>query len=89
MPIVFGDHEAGYGPDEAEAGPGELMALYNSINEAVVEDRAALPADCVIRTPTVANLEEHAPVAEWSAPFGHVTVPISLSSDSALNMLGF
>lgn len=41
-PIVFGDHEAGYGPDEAEAGVGELMALYSSINEAVVEDRAAL-----------------------------------------------
>ena len=28
MPIVFGDHEAGYGLDEAEAGLGELMALY-------------------------------------------------------------
>jgi hypothetical protein len=45
---------------------GELMALYNSINEAVVEDRAALPADCVFRTPTLANLEDRAPVAEWS-----------------------
>jgi hypothetical protein len=41
MPIVFGDHEAGYGPDEVEAGLAELMAPYNSINEAVVEDRAA------------------------------------------------
>ena len=74
MPIVFGDHEAGYDSlDEAEAVLGELMALYNSINEAVGENRAALPADCVFRTPTLANLEERAPVAEWSRGFlrGH------------------
>ena len=35
MPIVFGDHEAGYDSlDEAEAVLGELMAVYNSCGRA-------------------------------------------------------
>src|SRR5580692_7343581 len=58
LPIVFDDHEAGYASlDEAESVLGELMALYNSINEAVGKDPAAPPADCAFRTPTLANLE--------------------------------
>ena len=49
------------------------MALYNSISAAVHEARAALPADCPFRDPPLANLEDDAPVAQWSRGFlrGH------------------
>ena len=47
IPVVFGRHEAEYESlEEAQAIIGELMALYNLVNAAVVEDRAALPSDC-------------------------------------------
>jgi uncharacterized protein len=75
LPIVFGDHDAGYKSlEEAEAVLGELMALYNLVNDEVGEDRASLPADCLFRTETLANLEDDAPVAEWSRGFlrGHL-----------------
>lgn len=98
MTIVFGDREAGYDSlDEAEVVLGELMALYNSINEAVGEDPAALPADCAFRTPTLANLEDRAPVAEWSRGFlrGHQWleeswepyVPDDLEEESAATLM--
>jgi hypothetical protein len=73
------------------------MALYNSINEAVGEDPAALPADCAFRTPILANLEDHAPVAEWSRGFlrGHQWleeswepyVPEDLEEESAATLM--
>ena len=70
IPIVFGDQEAGYASlDEAEAVLGDLTALFDSINEAMGNDDAVLPPDCTFRDPTLANLEEHAPVAEWSRGF--------------------
>ena len=98
MTIVFGDREAGYDSlDEAEVVLGELMALYNSINEAVGEDPAALPADCAFRTPTLVNLEDRAPVAEWSRGFlrGHQWleeswepyVPDDLEEESAATLM--
>jgi uncharacterized protein len=98
MPIVFGDHEAGYESlAEAKAVLGELMALYNSINEAVGEDRAALPADCNFRAETLANLEDTSPVAEWSRGFlrGHQWleeswepyVPDDLEEESATTLM--
>jgi yecA family protein len=38
LPIVFGDHEAGYKSlEQAEAVLGELMALYNVLNDEVGE----------------------------------------------------
>jgi uncharacterized protein len=98
MPIVFGDHEAGYASlDEAETVLEELMSLYNSINEAVGEARAALPADCAFRNPTLANLDDRAPVAEWSRGFlrGHQWleeswepyVPESLEEEFSANLM--
>jgi hypothetical protein len=40
LPIVFGDHDAGYKSlEEAEAVLGELMALYSVLNDEVREDR--------------------------------------------------
>ena len=74
MPEVFAEHEAGY-RDEAEAQlvMGELMVLYNEINAGVVSEAPVLPADCAFRDDALANLEDDAPVSEWSRGFsqGH------------------
>jgi uncharacterized protein len=74
MPIVFGNHDAGYeSRGEAEAVLGELMVLYNAISGAVGQEGSALPDDCVFQRETLANLDATAPVAEWSRGFlrGH------------------
>lgn len=74
MPIVFGEQEARYSSlEEAQAVIGELMGLYNSVNAAVFEKRAALPGDCKFRRQPLANLDDDAPVAQWSRGFlrGH------------------
>jgi uncharacterized protein len=74
MPIVFGDADAGYASlEEAEAIITELMTLYNDVNAAVHEGRAVLPADCEFHSHDLANLDDDAPVGQWSRGFlqGH------------------
>lgn len=74
MRVIFGEREAEYeNLEEARAIIGELMALYNLVNAAVFEHRAALPTDCRLRAETLANLEDDAPIAQWSRGFlqGH------------------
>ncbi len=45
LPIVFGEAEAGFAsPDEAQEILGQIMALYNTINAAVLDPPALLPA---------------------------------------------
>ena len=74
MPMVFDEQEAGYATlEEAQAVIGELMALYNAVNAAVAEEPAAPPVDCVFRDDILANLDDAAPIAQWSRGFlrGH------------------
>ena len=74
MPIVFGDQGAVYTCiEEAREVTTALMIVYDSINAAVHEHRAALPAEYRFREPPLANLEDDAPVACWSRGFlqGH------------------
>ena len=74
LPMIFDDKDAGYRTlDEAQTVLSELLGLYNSVNETVLDGRAALPADCALRRAALANLEPDAPVAEWSRGFllGH------------------
>lgn len=74
LPMIFGGHEPEYESlDEAKAVLGALMDLYNTFNAAVTERCAALPSDCPFRDEAVANLEDDAPVAQWSRGFlrGH------------------
>ena len=74
MPMIFGEHEAGYESlEEAKAVLGELMAVYNTINATVVADLATLPADCRFRRKVEENFDAGAPIAEWSRAFmrGH------------------
>ena len=68
IPMVFGEHEAGYeNLAEAKAVLGELMALYNSVNVAVASDRATLPADCTFRSTVLADLDDSAPLPSGRA----------------------
>lgn len=74
MPVVFGDASAGYQTlEEAQLILGELMTLYNSVNAGVVNEQVALPRDCRFRRAILANLEDAAPIAQWSRGFltGH------------------
>jgi uncharacterized protein len=74
MPLIFGDGEPGYADlDEANAVLTEIMSLYNEVNASIFSERAALPADCVFRDDTLANLDDAAPVSQWSRGFvlGH------------------
>ena len=74
MPLVFGDADAGYASlDEAKLAIGELMSLYNVVNASVNAETAALPSECAFRDDVLANLDDDAPVAQWSRGFmnGH------------------
>jgi yecA family protein len=63
-------------PEECEAFQSALMDVYGATHAAVIERRAALPADCPFRQPPLANLEHDAPVAQWSRGFmvGHLSM---------------
>lgn len=74
MPLVFGDAEAGYADlDQAKRVIGELMSLYNAVNANVTAAIAVPPPDCAFRDDLLANLENDAPMAQWSRGFmlGH------------------
>ena len=49
------------------------MALYNTINAAVLDPPTLLPKDCPLRDAVLANFEDDAPMAQWSRGFlrGH------------------
>ncbi len=72
--MVFGGRLPEYNSaEQGDAVIKELMQLYDSINAAVVAGRPVLPGDCGLLADPVANLEQDAPVAQWSRGFlqGH------------------
>ena len=72
LPIIFAGEEAGFtSPDEAQGILGQIMALYNTINAAVLDPPTLLPADCPLRDDVLANFD--APIAGWARGFlrGH------------------
>jgi len=74
LPLIFNEHDAGFASlEEANAILGQIMRLYNTINAAVLEERAALPGDCRVRRHALDNLVDSAPLARWSRGFvlGH------------------
>ena len=101
LPIVFGEQEVDYAsPDEAQAIIGQIMALYNTTNAAVLDPPTRLPADCPLQDDALADLEDAAPMAQWSRGFlcGHQwleelweDVPEELADelDAILMALGF
>ena len=74
QPIIFADQEVVYASlDEAQEILGQITALYNAINAAVIDAPTLLPADCQLRDDVLANFEDAAPIAQWSRGFlrGH------------------
>ena len=74
LPVVFGDGDPEFeSPDDAQAILEQIMGLYNAINRVVLEPPAQLPEDCGFRADALANLEEDAPIGQWSRGFlrGH------------------
>ena len=74
LPIIFRGDEAGFtSPEQAQEILGQIMALYNAINAAVIDPPPLLPADCPLRDDVLANFEDDAPIAQWSRSFlrGH------------------
>lgn len=72
MPLVFGDAGAEYADlDEAERVVGELMSLYNAVNANVTSATAVPASDCAFRDDVLSNLDDDAPVAQWSRGFMH------------------
>jgi hypothetical protein len=45
------------------------MTLYNEINAAVIERSVTIPPGCEFRDETSANLDEQAPLSQWSRGF--------------------
>ncbi len=72
LPIIFGEEEASFAsPAEAKRILGQIMALYNTTNAAVLDPPTLLPADCPLRDDVLANFEDEAPIAQWSRGFLH------------------
>ena len=70
LPIIFGGDEVGFAsPDEAQKILGQIMALYNTINAAVLDPPTLLPADCPLRDDVLANFD--APIGGWARGFLH------------------
>ncbi|MEX2575736.1 MAG: DUF1186 domain-containing protein [Halofilum sp. (in: g-proteobacteria)] len=67
------------GPDAIEADDedgmnvllGELIYLYNRINEQVMELQPALPEGCTMRSEPADNVGPHAPIGQWARGFSH------------------
>jgi uncharacterized protein len=71
LPLVFGDQEPEFSSqDEAQRFLGELMLLYNSINEAITKGQLTLPS---CREEILTSFDVDAPVSQWSRGFmrGH------------------
>jgi uncharacterized protein len=70
LPFVLGDEDPDFADeDQAKRVLGDLMALYNELNEAAIKRLPAPLRSCEFREPVLANLEDDAPIAQWSRGF--------------------
>jgi len=75
LPIVFGGELPQFEDrEEAELVVGGLLALYNVINEDVREFGGRLPGQVKPRGKPADNMDQDAPIAQWSSGFveGHL-----------------
>ncbi len=65
--LIFTDNE------EAQEILGLLMAVYNEVNEAVLERSDALPPGCAFADDIAENIGDDVPISQWSRGFtqGH------------------
>jgi uncharacterized protein len=74
LPLISNEADMGYADqNEAQKILGLIMTMYNEINSSVIERSDAMPSGCEFLPETHANLDEHAPISQWSRGFveGH------------------
>lgn len=70
IPLVFAEEDGNYKTlEEAQEILGAVMALYNEINNVVMDEVPELPAGCDFRPDPMANFEPDAPLSRWSRGF--------------------
>lgn len=71
LPLVYDGHDANYGGlEEAQQIQAAIMALYNHINQGILDKQAALAPQCEARRAIPSNLEPDAPISQWARGFG-------------------
>ena len=71
LSIALNEHDACYqNPAEAKKILDLIMALYNHINQGVLNKQPALPPLCEARREIPSNLETDAPFSQWARGFG-------------------
>ncbi|MFW2371906.1 MAG: UPF0149 family protein [Gammaproteobacteria bacterium] len=74
LPFIFDEQDANYvSIEQAQSITQALMALYNEINQELIEAEVKLPDDILIKETAMDNVGEDAPVGQWSSGFsmGH------------------
>ena len=102
MPMIFGEAHVWHVTfDQFQGIVDQIIALHNTINDAVLDPPAVLPLDCPLWENVLDNFTDTAPIAQWSRGFlhGHLwledlweeTVPQALNEEfrSALLTLSF
>jgi len=74
IPLIFANEEANY-RDEQESSyiTQSIMALFNRLNQEIIDEKVHLPASCQPLGGALNNFADNAPIAEWSRGFlqGH------------------
>ena len=66
LPIIFGEADAEHATlDQAQEILGQIMALYNAVNAAVLDPPTLAPQGLPLRDAVLANFEDDAPMAQW------------------------
>ncbi|MGH8863525.1 MAG: YecA family protein [Burkholderiales bacterium] len=70
LPLISNDDDMAYEDlKQAQRILNLIMGLYNEINVTVIERSDAMPPGCEFHTETAANLDQQAPLSQWSRGF--------------------
>ena len=71
LPLMFNEQDASrQKPAEAQQIIALIMALYNHINQGVLDKQPMLPPQCEARRAVASNFEADAPFSQWARGFG-------------------
>ena len=71
LALVFSDKDAvQQNLEAAQQIHAMIMALYNHINQGVIDKQPTLPPQCEARRAISSNLELDAPISQWARGFG-------------------
>jgi uncharacterized protein len=74
IPAIFDGEEAGFASrEEAEVAIRDITAVYNDINQSILDEQPMLPSDCAVADQPLDNFGADAPLACWARGFavGH------------------